>query len=136
MDVQGWFPVLTPRLPLKYAPESTHYGLGTYLTYEAAMYRSRWDAGLSVSAIGNKELDTEINGDWGVCYVCKRPPRSLKIYEEMESAGTDISYRCLECRNCGACKTSGRVESISIQEEVEQALIDKSVTVHLNLGYA
>ena len=117
-------------------PDLTHHGLGTYLTYETAMYRDKWAAGLSVSVLGNKELDAEVNEEMGVCYICKRPPRSLKIYEEMESAGTDVSYRCLECRNCGACKTSGRIESISIQEEVEQALIDRSVTVHPNLGYA
>ena len=42
---------------------------------------------------------------------------------------------------CGAVdvqtvKTSARIECISIKEEVEQALIDKSVNVKLNLGYS
>ena len=89
-----------PSFASKIKPNSTHHGLGTYLSQEAAVYRDRWDAGLSVSVIGNKELDSEVNEVYGICHVCKRGPRSLKIYEEIENAGTEVSYRCLECRNC------------------------------------
>ena len=46
-----------------------------------------------------------------------------------------VSYRCVKCRGCPDCKNSGNIECISIQEEVEQAVIDKSVTVNLELGY-
>ena len=65
-------------------------------------------------------------------YASKRAPRDFKIFEELENTGTDISYRCIDCRNCKECKYSSRVEEISIVEEVEQDLINKSVTVDLD----
>ena len=62
-------------------------------------------------------------------YLSKRSPKGLKTFEEIEKAGTDISYRCIDCRDCKECKRSSRVEEISIEEEVGQSLINKSVTV-------
>ena len=52
----------------------------------------------------------------------------------MESIGTEVLYRCVNCRNCQVCKNIQRIENISIQEEVEQSTIDKSVVVDLNKG--
>ena len=52
-----------------------------------------------------------------------------------ESLGTEISYRCVKCRGCSDCVKSKDTECFSIQEEVEQALIDKSVTVSLDKNY-
>ena len=46
----------------------------------------------------------------------------------------EISCRCRNCRNCPECKKSDRFESISIQEEIEQAVIEKSVVVDINKG--
>ena len=39
-----------------------------------------------------------------------------------------------DCRNCPECKKSDRFESISIQEEIEQAVIEKNVVVDINKG--
>ena len=39
--------------------------------------------------------------------------------------------RCVDCRNCPECKKGGKIESISIQEEVEQHLINRSVDVDI-----
>ena len=52
-------------------------------------------------------------------------------FEKTEKAGTYVSYRCLRCRNCSDCKNNDRIVHISIQEEVEQNLIDKSITFNL-----
>ena len=54
----------------------------------------------------------------------------------IENAGTDISYRCINCRSCKECKKSAQVECISLQEELEQGLIDKSVSVNPDECYA
>ena len=43
-------------------------------------------------------------------------------------------YRCIECKNCSECKKSVRIESISIQEEVEQSIIEKSIEVATKKG--
>ena len=53
----------------------------------------------------------------------------MKRFEQVEDAGTEISHRCIDCRNCPECKKGPRLESVSIQEEAEQVLIDRSVIV-------
>ena len=42
------------------------------------------------------------------------------------------SHRCVECRSCPECKQGERLDSVSIQEEVEQSLIDRSVKVDVD----
>ena len=54
---------------------------------------------------------------------------SEKQFEKIENAGTEVTYRCTKCRNCPDCKTNEQIEHISIQEEMEQHIIDQSVTV-------
>ena len=58
-----------------------------------------------------------------------QPPRNLKRFEEVENAGTEVSYRCGKCRNCLDCKRSSRLESVSIEEEVQQEVVERCVTV-------
>ena len=52
----------------------------------------------------------------------------------METAGTEITYRCKDCRDCPECKKGDSFESISIQEEIEQTVIERSVNVDIRLG--
>ena len=59
----------------------------------------------------------------------------MKLHQQIEDAGKEVSYYCVDCLGCSNCKTSGRIESISIEEEVEDALIEGSVTVHPVEGY-
>ena len=54
---------------------------------------------------------------------------------EIESLGTEVTYRCIRCRGCPNCKKDGSIESISIQEEIGQRLINKSVIINLKQGY-
>ena len=44
--------------------------------------------------------------------------RNLKIFEEVENAGREISYRCNKCRDCEICKKQEKTEIMSIKEEV------------------
>ena len=64
----------------------------------------------------------------------KKSPENLKRFEACESAGTEASYRCVDCRGCQNCVKSERIESISLQEEVEQEMVVKSVKVDLENG--
>ena len=59
----------------------------------------------------------------------KRKPKVVSIFEDIEKAGTEVNYRCLDCRDCADCKKGPLIENISIQEEVEQQMIEKSVKV-------
>ena len=57
------------------------------------------------------------------------PISRINRFEEVENAGSTITYRCLNCRNCKDCKNSKHQEDISIKEEVEQSIIDSSVKI-------
>ena len=56
---------------------------------------------------------------------------NLKQFESSESTGSEITYRCVACRNCKECKNSEHKQEISIREEVEQSIIDNSLTIDL-----
>ena len=60
--------------------------------------------------------------------------RNLKKFEEVENAASEILYRCLSCRGCQKCRNGERIELISLKEEVEQNLIDNSVSVNIQKG--
>ena len=62
-------------------------------------------------------------------YATKRTPKCVREFDEIERAGTEITYRCVECRACVKCKTSGRIEAFSIQSEIEQGIVERSVEV-------
>ena len=51
----------------------------------------------------------------------------LKEMLTAEDYGSNIEYRCPSCRNCIKCKNSEFLERVSLQEEREQFLIEKSV---------
>ena len=55
-----------------------------------------------------------------------------RFSSEMENIGSEAQYRCIRCRNCHDCKKGDILERVSLQEEVEQSLIDSSV--HLNVS--
>ena len=56
--------------------------------------------------------------------------KQQNIFNLVENAATEISYRCISCRDCKDCLNNEHIENISIREEVEQDLIDKSVQVN------
>jgi hypothetical protein len=56
--------------------------------------------------------------------------RQIQQFEEVEDAGSTIAYRCIDCRGCKSCKNSEQIEVVSIREEIEQELINESVTLN------
>ena len=77
-------------------------------------------------------LFSEYQSDYSTdAYLMQRIPRCVKVFDEVERVGTEISYRCVGCRNCQECKRSSRIDSVSIQEEIEQDLINSCVQVDI-----
>ena len=119
--------------------QETHFGLGAYFTDEAEQYWKEFTVNLSVPLLDNRDacmMDT-CNGDYHQStesFMARRPPKNNKMYEEVENAGTEVTYRCVECRNCSECKRNGQIESISLQEEVERSIIGRSVDVNIQKG--
>ena len=103
-----------------------------YFTDEVEQYWKEFTVNLSVPLLGDRDawmIDAG-NGDFRnstESFTARRPPQNSKMYEAVENAGTEVTYRCVECRNCSECKKYGQIESISIQEEVKQSIIERSV---------
>ena len=76
---------------------------------------------------GNATTDEEeVDGEVIRVY---HAPRSLKKFQEVELAGSEITYKCPDCRVCKKCKYHEHIEATSIKEEVEQNDVIKSVNV-------
>ena len=58
---------------------------------------------------------------------------AMRLFEEVDAVGNEISYRCPKCRECKDCKHDSN-EIISIKEEIEQTIINKSVTIDFDKG--
>ena len=67
--------------------------------------------------------------DWAVntASYTTTPKERMDRFVEGESMGDTVDYRCPACRHCANCKQSDRLESISLQEEKEQYMIQESV---------
>ncbi|XP_066917918.1 uncharacterized protein [Clytia hemisphaerica] len=59
--------------------------------------------------------------------LCAKPNKNQ--FDEAETAGSIINYRCMKCRDCENCKTNDSITAISIREEIEQDIINKSIEV-------
>ena len=80
-------------------------------------------------------IDCQREFDWAeVVTLARKPPKCLKQFDEIEVTGTEVTYRCVDCRGCLECKNGPRLESVSIQEEIEEHLIERSVIVDLEKG--
>ena len=72
--------------------------------------------------------------DRHVAKVSRKPPECIKQFDAVEDVGTAVTYRCVECRGCQNCINGPRVDAVSIQEEVEDALVKRCVTVNPEKG--
>ena len=57
--------------------------------------------------------------------------KQQNIHNQAENTAADISYRCISCIDCKDRVNNEHIENISVREEVEQDLIDKSVQLTL-----
>ena len=134
---------------------NNHVNTGVYFTKLAQIYRNGYLVSFDTSLLYVKEeipineneimfndyktntenVINDLNTNKNEVYLAKRPPKNLKKFEEIESAGTEVSYRCVRCRGCEKCIRNKSIDCISIQEEVEQEMINKSVQVNLEENY-
>ena len=49
----------------------------------------------------------------------------IERYIEFENSGSEVSYRCMRCRNCADCRRSEVIEQTSLESERQQALMEK-----------
>ena len=70
-----------------------------------------------------------------VACAANRAPVGVKFFDEIENGGCDVTYRCGECRECKKCKNGPSIEAKSLQDEVEDNLIEKCVTCDLESSF-
>ena len=115
------------------------------LFVEAELYKKRFQLEHDIPLLGVKKQGLcygSVEGDPGEdsfylnggreIYAARKPPKACQLFDEIENAGTEVTYRCVECRSCPECKRGERLDSVSIQEEVEQSSIDRSVKVDVD----
>ena len=111
--------------------KGNHLSMSAYFTKIVNTYQNRFKIGLDVPLLGFEETKM-LSYPQNDVYLTRKQLKFMKRFEEAESAGSEVSYRCVRCRGCPDCKRGERIDCISIQEEVEQTIIDKSVTVNLD----
>ena len=101
----------------------------TFLSNQLSIYKEGFQINPDVSLLGYKMDDTDMYDTTDVTDQNSYLSRKIKFFNIAEDTGSEILYRCVQCRNCQKCKNHESTEAISIQEEIEQDLINQSVAV-------
>ena len=120
-----------------------------YLTEQYKLYQNGYqinpdDHLLSLKQLHNFDIDVDskdgnisfsenhVNMSCESCHFLTTSQQ--KHFETVENAASEILYRCINCRKCQKCRNGERIEYISMREEIEQDLINNSVTVDIKNG--
>ena len=57
--------------------------------------------------------------------------QDLEKFENLDRCGSEVTYRCLRCRNCNDCRRGDLIEQGSLEGEVQQALIEKCIRLNI-----
>ena len=50
--------------------------------------------------------------------------KTQKQFSQVEEAGSEITYPCINCRTCKTCKDHDQIQMTSIKEEIYQDMIN------------
>ena len=104
----------------------TFTSLGTYFVEQIMLVRMGYQVNPDAELLCyKKECVGDIYDDH------RKPIKDCKQFEITERAGSEVTYRCNDCRDCKNCKRSEQIEFVSIQEEIEQDIINKSVVLDI-----
>ena len=110
-----------------------HMATSSFLANQLRLFQGGYVVNPDVTLLGYREFDD-------ACHEVGKIPQDddpksfytpLKIFKEAEEAGSEITYRCVKCRSCKECKNHERNKALSIKEEVEEDVINRSVIVNV-----
>jgi len=55
-------------------------------------------------------------------------------FHPVENASSEINFRCVKSPSCNTCKKHNTEKTLSIKKELEQKLINRSVTIDVSMG--
>ena len=108
----------------------------TLFSNQYNLYKNGYQVNADISLLGFKESNQMYdiyNNDPENCtnssdiHIIK----NQKQFNQLEEAGSEITYRCINCCACKTCKDHDQIEMKSIKEEIEQDMINQSVHVDL-----
>ena len=70
-----------------------------------------------------------VTDDWKLDYTLYAVRDMDRLFQDVENLGTEQEYRCVSCRNCAKCRNGDVLERVSLREEMEQAMLETSVTL-------
>ena len=68
---------------------------------------------------------------WDLSYHVLSSQKELERFESFDGLGSEITYRCIRCRNCSDCRKGDLLEHGSFEGEVQQALMEKCVELNV-----
>ena len=115
--------------------EQQHYhGAMSFLASQREIYNNGFQINPDIKLLSYKNEYDDIPDvsirEKDACYA----QRTLKRFEEGENAGSEINYRCPNCRGCKTCKNGELTEEVSIKNEAGQHMIEECVTVDVDKG--
>ena len=64
---------------------------------------------------------------WDLAHNVCSSQQDLDNFENVDRLGSELSYRCIRCRNCADCRKGDQLEHGSFEGEVQQALMERCV---------
>ena len=99
-------------------------------SFHSTYHACHKDQAKDVPQLGFQHPDSMVN-NIATYFTSANLSSQQRMFEQVESTGSEISFRCPTCRICKECKHHKEYESISLKEEVEQNIIDSSVTINI-----
>ena len=65
--------------------------------------------------------------DWDLSAKVFSAKQDLEKFECFDGLGSELTYRCIRCRNCAECRKGDALEQGSFEGEAQQALMEKCV---------
>ena len=105
-----------------------HVSKTFFISNQLKLFQNGYQVNPDVSFLGYKDFDNFHDICEPASTSCVNS-RKIKLFEKAEEAGSEINYRCIQCRDCKRCKSHQDDEAMSIKEECEQELIEKSISI-------
>ena len=112
--------------------------LSFFVKSQHELFQLGYQVNPDLSLLGFKDqhhqFDIEASSDSNQLYDTNNEVNNQMVasshFHQAELAGSEINFRCVKCRSCDVCKKHNKNnELISIKEEVEQDLINHSVSL-------
>ena len=100
-----------------------------FFSNQLSLYQRGFQLDADITLLGYNANQSKFNFDIPTSIHNSHISKRIRLFQEVEETGSEITYRCISCRNCRSCKVHDQLEEVSIREEVEQDMINKSVNV-------